>query len=115
MKIKDFENYINYINSKDLANVLNVNIDKYGYALYDLTESIVLQYSNQLPDNIFKYYTPKEGETPLLVAYNLYNDVRLYWIILKLNNISNSFYKFSSNDKIRYLDYTVIDTILRNM
>ena len=40
MKIKDFENYINYINNKDLANVLNVNIDKYGYALYDLTESI---------------------------------------------------------------------------
>ena len=114
MRIKDFENYKNYISNRDLANVFDVNIDKHKYAVYNLNDSLVLT-SDQIPDSMFKLYTPRDEETPLMIAYNLYNDVRLYWIILKLNNISNSFYKFKSTDTVRYLDYETVNMIVRNM
>lgn len=114
MRIKEFDNYKGYISQMDLANIFDVNIDKYGNALYNLNDSLVLA-STELPRNKLKTYIPKDGETPLLVAYNLYNNIRLYWIILKLNNISNSFYTFTSDDEIKYLDYSDINAIIKNM
>lgn len=114
MRIKDFEKYKNYVANSDLANIFEVNVDKNNYALYNLNDSLVLA-SDQIPDSMFKTYTPRGEETPLIIAYNLYNDVRLYWIILKLNNISDSFHKFTSNDTVKYLDYSTVNMMIRSM
>lgn len=114
MRITEFDKYGSYINSTDLANVLNVNNDKYGTALYNLNESLVLSPAS-INESLYKIYIPTCEETPLMVAYNLYNDIRLYWIILKLNNITDSFKIFTPKDKVKYLDKTVIDNILESM
>ncbi len=114
MKITEFTNYTNYISKYDLANIFDVNIDKYGNAVYNLNESLVLP-STTIPDKMFKKYKPKDGETPLLVSYNLYNNINLYWLILKLNNISDSFYTFSSADSVSYLEPDIVKAIIENM
>jgi hypothetical protein len=114
MRLSTFTKYSNYLNFSDLANIFDVNIDKYGYALYNLNESLVVK-SGELPDNIFEWYIPHSTETPLMIAYNLYNDIRLYWIILKLNNISNSFYKFTPSDRVKYIKYNYVNSILKTM
>lgn len=40
----------------------------------------------------FTLYTIREGETPDIVAYNLYKNSNLYWIIMLTNNIINPQY-----------------------
>lgn len=37
----------------------------------------------------FTFYMIQDGETPDSLAYNLYNDSELYWIIMLTNNIIN--------------------------
>ena len=112
MKISEFEKYTSYLNKNDLANIFDVTVDKNGFAVYDLNSTISIANVSNLPSDILKTYYPKENETPLLVAWHLYADIRLYWIILKLNNINNAFYKFSAGEPVKYLDQTDLVSIL---
>lgn len=113
MKITEYTKYVNYIKNADLAQMFDVNVDKHGYALYNLNDTLSIK--NNVSNSYFRTYIPSEEETPLLIAHKLYNDVRLYWVILKLNNISDAFYKFSPNDIVKYLDYTYVDQIIKNL
>lgn len=113
MRISEFKKYSNYLNKFDMAKMFNVNVNKYGYALYNLNETLAV--SNNTSNVIYKTYIPSENETSLLIAHKLYNNIKLYWIILKLNNIKDAFHIFTPNDVVKYLDYSYVDQIIKNI
>lgn len=50
-------------------------------------------------EKLIDYYRIKDGETPDRVAEYFYNDKRLYWLILKLNDMRDYFYGWPLSDK----------------
>jgi hypothetical protein len=49
-------------------------------------------------NNMLEYYKVKNGELPEDVAFNVYNDKKLYWLILKTNNMQDYFYDWPLTD-----------------
>lgn len=48
---------------------------------------------------LFEYYNVKDGQKPEDVAYELYNDPELYWILLYINDIVDPFCDWLLSDK----------------
>ena len=45
----------------------------------------------------FDTYDVKEGETPEMVAHKLYGDPELHWIVLLVNNVTESYHQWPKN------------------
>ena len=47
--------------------------------------------------SLYDTYDVKEGETPEMVAFKLYGDSELHWIILIVNNITDRYHQWPMN------------------
>ena len=54
--------------------------------------------------SIYDTYDVKEGETPEILAYKLYGDSELHWVILLLNNITDRYHQWPMNNN-QFLAY----------
>jgi|15BtaG_2_1085339.scaffolds.fasta_scaffold00912_7 hypothetical protein len=62
--------------------------EKYKLAT-DILRRVTFNQSSKNVDSIYVKYDIKEGETPEEIAYNLYDNHTLYWVILLFNDIIN--------------------------
>ena len=46
---------------------------------------------------LFDTYDVKEGETPEMIADKLYNDPKLHWVVLMVNDITDRFHQWPMN------------------
>ena len=46
---------------------------------------------------IYDTYDVKEGETPEMLAYRLYDDSELHWVILLMNDITDRYHQWPKN------------------
>ena len=53
---------------------------------------------------VFDTYDVKEGETPESIAFKLYGDSELHWIILLINDITDRYHQWPMNSP-QFLDY----------
>lgn len=70
----------------NLENLFSVHTDSNGYYYYNLMERIVLP---ELPSSYFQSYTVKYEDMWPTIAYQVYGDIRLWWLITLANNITN--------------------------
>ena len=53
---------------------------------------------------LYDTYDVKEGETPEMIAHKLYGDVKLHWIILLVNDITDRYHQWPMSG-MQFLDY----------
>ena len=53
---------------------------------------------------LYDTYDVKEGETPEMIAHKLYGDVKLHWIILLVNDITDRYHQWPMTGG-QFLDY----------
>lgn len=93
MKIIEINGYKNYISKFDLANMFNIYDDiKLGsnYKTYNLNRSIIITGLDKIPAVELSTYKVKARDTLNLISYNLYGTIELWWLIAKINNITDA-------------------------
>jgi hypothetical protein len=74
-----------YENLFNMYEVINSNSD--SYAFYNILSKSSLPID--LDDSIYDYYKI-EYDIPLtILSYNIYNDIRLWWLIMLVNKLNN--------------------------
>ena len=82
---------------------------KVSYMGKDVTDITVrLNFIQKIKDNVslFQHYNIQNNEKPEDVAYKLYGDPALYWVILYINDIIDPYYDWLLSDK-RLYEYVV--------
>ena len=77
------------LNSKDVTNLLR----RVGMRTKLKTNTL-----------LYDTYDVKEGETPEMIAHKLYGDVKLHWIILLVNDITDRYHQWPMTGG-QFLDY----------
>lgn len=116
MKLNDFNNYKNSLNSSTLEQMFNVYVDKDDFAKYNLNSTLVMSDPFNVSLSNFKIYIPKANDTLMSIAYKTYGDIRLYWLIAKLNGIKIiKNYKLTTNHPLLLLDKDTVNLILSKL
>ena len=81
----------------------------------DLMRRVKIKSSIINETSLYDLYDVREGETPESLAFKIYGDSELHWIILLTNNITDRYYQWplNSNDYENYLKdkYTNPDAV----
>ena len=90
MKITEIQEYKNYINKFDLANLFNIYDDnKLGsnYKAYNLNRSIFIKGLEDIPAVDLLTYKVRDFDTLNSISFKTYGTIELWWLIAKINNI----------------------------
>lgn len=117
MKNNDYED-VNTIQLTDLANIFNVYEDG-NLGNFQLSYSINRTFNIIGLDNInrkyYDNYIIKELDTWLSISYQIYNTTRLWWLVCKMNNVTDPTQSPVVGDQIKLLKKTYIDNILETI
>lgn len=115
MKIVEFPDYRNYITKFDLANIFNV-YDDYklgiGYKSYNLNRGITISGLDKIPATELTTYKVKEGDNLNIISYNIYGTIQLWWLLAKINNITDATLKLQPGWELYTLNKTNVNQIL---
>lgn len=84
--------YGSYCRDSDLANLFDVDIvecrDGRRYKAYNLGRTVVFEGADKQEQPLT--YLVAQGDTWTLISYNLYGDVRYWWLLAKLNGCTDA-------------------------
>lgn len=75
------------LKNENLENIFKVYQDKNDFYYYNLLQTI--HFPQNLPDSYFIQYDVTYGDTWPYIAYKVYEDIKLWWVITLANNIIN--------------------------
>lgn len=78
LKQLDLENY------ERIFKVYTANIDDKEFFFYNILKKITLP--NNIDSNLLDFYTVNSPLPLTTISYNIYNDIRLWWLIFILNS-----------------------------
>jgi len=82
-----------------LENSFPVHTDQNGYYFYNLLGKIKMPENE--PESFFDYYTVKDEDQWPNIAWNVYNDVKLWWLVTLANKVTNPTVAPKAGTKIR--------------
>lgn len=100
-----------------LSNVLNVEVVGDNY-VYNMMRTLYMLDLDFVESGYFQFYTIKQNETWNSISFNIYGTPKLYWLILKLNDIRDPMFDPVPGTQLRYISeedaLEVIDSIRGN-
>lgn len=115
MKITEIDEYRNFISRFNLANMFNVYDDKSlgsNYKAYNLNRGLIITGMENIPATQLSTYKVKEGDNLNLISFHLYGTIELWWIIAKLNKITDATITLQPGWVLYTLDKGTINQIL---
>lgn len=100
----DFEN---------LENIFNVYQNENGMYFYNLLQTVV--FPQNLPLNLFDFYTIQYGDTWPYISYKTLNTPNLWWLILLANNIRNPLTPLVNATTIKIPTIAVVREVLSQL
>lgn len=110
MKRNDITDIQEKIFFQNYENLFNVYATTDGDYFYNVLRKVNLP--EELDSRYYSEYIVEPGDTWTLLAYNLYDDVKLWWIICLANSIQNPLEFPEVGTKLRLLTSSVVQNIL---
>lgn len=110
-KVDDvFDNDYEEIKFTDFENFFNIYQDKNADYFFNLNSTVYLD----IPSSRLKTYVCQHDLHWPVISWNIYGTVRLWWILMKVNNITPdiSFNIVPAGSKVKYLDRSDITTVI---
>ena len=99
-KIDISHNTVMYENLFNMYELTNENSD--SYVFYNILNKAILP--DDIDESIFDYYVV-EGDIPLTtLSYNIYKDIRLWWLIMLVNKINNPILNLQQGSVIKVVN-----------
>lgn len=101
---------LSFLRITDYENSLNVYKDTSGNYFFNLNNNLYLTVKKSA---ILTYVSDYDVQWPLL-AYKLYGNTRLAWILMKVNGVKpkDVFKKISTGDTVKYISKSSVEDIL---
>jgi LysM repeat protein len=94
-------------------NIFHIYQDKDEKYFYNLLNTIHIP--QNLPDAYYTTYSVSPVDTWPLISYNVYNDTKLWWLILLTNNISNPTIPLKPGTELKILKTSIVSEILTEL
>jgi len=117
-KIRDIDGYDKFLADEDIANIFNIYTDtKLGepYKIYNMNKAVILKGLNDIPITSFSFYEVQNHDTWNLISHKVYGTIKLWWLILKTNNITNSMVEPQPGWVLKILPKAILSKILVEM
>jgi len=98
------------LEEENMENIFSIYQDENSYYYYNLLQTI--HFPQNLPSNYFNTYNVKYGDTWPYISYKIYNNIRLWWVIVLANNISNPTKQPAPGTSIKIPTVEVVSEIL---
>lgn len=96
----------------DLANLFLKFRDKNGNIVYNLNDTIEIEFADT-SSSLYDVYVVKESDTYQTISYKLYGTTRLWWAIAKLNKVYDATKLPSKGDVIKTISKSFIGQVIR--
>lgn len=93
-----------------LENALSIHKDRDGNWFYNLLEKVRMP--EQEPESYFDYYTVKDEDQWPNISYAVYGDVKLWWLVLLANKITNPLQQPVAGSKLKIYKRDIARTII---
>ena len=97
------------------ANIFNVYKDKDGNYFYNINKAIYINGQENMIQAYYQIYEIEHKDTWPLIAHKVYEDYSLWWILCKVNNISNPLEMPEVGTDIIVLEESVVESILMQL
>lgn len=96
----------------DLANLFLKFRDKNGNIVYNLNDTIEIEFADA-SSSLYDVYVVKESDTYQTISYKLYGTTRLWWAIAKINDVYDATKLPSKGDVIKTISKSFIGQVIR--
>ena len=118
MKIRDITGFSDYITKNDLANMFNVytkEVDGVQYHTYNINRGITITGVENIPAQYLEYYTVEHRDNLNLISFKKYGTIELWWLIAKINNISDATATLTPGRKLIIIGKDSVNKILNSL
>ena len=118
MKYYQIKNLNYTIDSSDLANIFNIyDEDKLGnnFKTFNINKTLNFIGIDNISTSSYYNYVVKEGESWSLISYRNYGTTRLWWVICKLNKITNPSVSPEVGQIVKILNKDYVRSILEKI
>lgn len=119
MKLTDIDDFEYSPPSVDLSNFFTVselvNGDGSVVDVYNLNEGVSISGMEDFRNLDSYVYTVRDGENLKLISYNKYGSIDYWWLIAKINGISDVLKKMEGGTRIYLLEKSHMDLIYNYM
>jgi hypothetical protein len=119
MKPYNYPGLKDYMSVYDLANLFQIYHDTrlpgQTDVSFSINKSIVFNNLNKTPGIYFNKYTPKFSDCWPLISYYAYGTTELWWLILKVNDITNPMQEPQEFTEIKLLKSAYVNSILQQL
>lgn len=113
MKRNDINDIREKIFFQEYGNLFNVYLTDKGNYFYNILKK--LNVPDDIDSSYINKYTTQHGDTWPLIAYNIYGDVKLWWIICIINKIENPLLHPEAGISIKLLTTASAQNILMSI
>lgn len=108
MKISEFDNEVKLVDFENFFEIYENKYDKRKPYVYNLNSTV---YFKGVPKKTFRL---KHDMFWTTISYELYNTTRLWWILMKVNNVDtkNLFEPVRADETVKYLEIDVVRSII---
>ena len=103
----------------DLANIFHVFEDQKtlgeGFLSFDINRTLALEGVENMSRGVFREYKVVTEDTWALISYKFYGTTRLWWLVCKVNGISNPLVDPEEGSLIKVISKEHAQTILEIM
>lgn len=101
------------LKNENYENIFNIFQDKDEKYFYNLLQTV--HFPDNLPNGYFDNYTTGYDETLPVIAYRVYGDIRLWWVITHANNIIDPTKKISPGIGLKIPKIQIVTEILTQL
>lgn len=98
------------LRDENMENIFHVHQNEESQYFYNLLQTI--QFPLNLPDSYFSTYNVTYGDTWPYISFKVYNNIRLWWVIVLANNIINPTKIPEPGTTLKIPTYSVVAEIL---
>lgn len=102
------------LNRNNLANILIQFVDKNGHLVFNNNDTIILDLSDN-GSTLFQIYTVCAKDTYQTISYKFYGTVQLWWLIAKMNGITDATILPKVGTNIKILSSEFLNTVLNSV
>ena len=106
-----FPNEIKKLDTYDFANLFNV-VNKGEKSYFNLCKNIYFDNIQYLTSDMVDTYTIVEDDSWSSISYKFYRTYKLWWLICKVNGITNPFYELIPGKEIKIPSKEMVNSIL---
>jgi hypothetical protein len=113
MKVNDIENISTTLTPQNYENIFNVYEDGDGFYYFNLLRTV--NFPTDLDTNSYQLYVTDYGDMWPLIAWKMYRNVKLWWVVCAANGIIDPTVAPKPGTQLKIINRIIIKDLLNQI